>query len=201
MTGTRVRLFGIDAPEARQTCEREGARWDCGEDAVQHLRSLVSGLEIECRQQDKDRYGRIVATCYAAGRDLARSMVNSGLATALPQFSEAYVFDETYARQAKIGLWNSSFQHPADWRAANPSSEPKLTAPRLVQRSAPTRSSASSRTYKNSWGCAIKGNRNRKGQWIYHLPGMPYYEATRAEEFFCTEEAAAAAGYRRAIVR
>jgi hypothetical protein len=46
-----------------------------------------------------------------------------------------------------------------------------------------------------------KGNRNRKGQWIYHVPGMPYYDATRAEEVFCTEAEARAAGYRRAIVR
>ena len=49
--------------------------------------------------------------------------------------------------------------------------------------------------------CNIKGNRNRKGQWIYHLPGMPYYDQTRAEEMFCTEAQAQAAGYRRAIVR
>jgi hypothetical protein len=49
--------------------------------------------------------------------------------------------------------------------------------------------------------CRIKGNRNRKGQWIYHLPGMPYYEQTRAEDMFCTEAQARAAGYRRAIVR
>jgi hypothetical protein len=47
----------------------------------------------------------------------------------------------------------------------------------------------------------IKGNRNRRGQWIYHLPGMPYYNVTRAEEMFCTEADAQAAGYRRAIVR
>ena len=52
-----------------------------------------------------------------------------------------------------------------------------------------------------SGSCNIKGNRNRKGQWIYHVPGMPYYDQTRAEEVFCTEAEARAAGYRRAIVR
>lgn len=35
----------------------------------------------------------------------------------------------------------------------------------------------------------------------YHLPGFPYYEATRAEVIFCAEAQAQAAGYRRAIVR
>lgn len=49
--------------------------------------------------------------------------------------------------------------------------------------------------------CRIKGNHSRRGDWIYHLPGMPYYDATRAEAYFCTEAQAQAAGYRRAIVR
>jgi hypothetical protein len=48
--------------------------------------------------------------------------------------------------------------------------------------------------------CVIKGNRGLHG-WIYHVPGMPYYAETRAEEVFCSEAAARAAGYRRAIVR
>jgi hypothetical protein len=50
-------------------------------------------------------------------------------------------------------------------------------------------------------GRGIKGNRNRKGQWICHLPGMPCHGRTRPEEVFCTEAEARAAGYRRAIVR
>jgi hypothetical protein len=29
--------------------------------------------------------------------------------------------------------------------------------------------------------CLIKGNHSRRGDWIYHLPGMPYYDDTRAE--------------------
>lgn len=37
---------------------------------------------------------------------------------------------------------------------------------------------------------------SRRGDWIYHLPGQPYYAETRAEAFFCTEEEAQRAGYR-----
>ena len=33
MAGIRVRLFGIDAPEGAQNCDRSGARWACGTDA------------------------------------------------------------------------------------------------------------------------------------------------------------------------
>jgi hypothetical protein len=65
----------------------------------------------------------------------------------------------------------------------------------------PVQHYASARSAQTSQGCLIKGNRNRKGQWIYHLPGMPYYVPTRAEEWFCSEAEAQAAGYRRAIVR
>lgn len=43
----------------------------------------------------------------------------------------------------------------------------------------------------------MKGNRRRRGDWIYHLPDMPYCNETRAEEMFCTEAEAIAAGYRR----
>lgn len=46
----------------------------------------------------------------------------------------------------------------------------------------------------------IYGNRNRRGQWIYHLPGMPYYDETRAEVIFCAEAEAQAAVYRRRLL-
>jgi len=51
-----------------------------------------------------------------------------------------------------------------------------------------------------SGGCIIKGNQGANG-WIYHVPGMPYYAQTRAEQLFCSESEAKAAGYRRAKVR
>jgi len=33
LTGTSIRLFGIDAPEGSQTCQRKDALWSCGDDA------------------------------------------------------------------------------------------------------------------------------------------------------------------------
>lgn len=56
-------------------------------------------------------------------------------------------------------------------------------------------------TLRSAGGCVIKGNRSRRGDWIYHVPGMPYHAQTRAEQMFCSEAEARAAGYRRAIVR
>lgn len=54
-------------------------------------------------------------------------------------------------------------------------------------------------------GCAIKGNVNRKGERIYHLPGGRDYArvtSTGADErWFCSEAEATAAGWRPATVR
>jgi hypothetical protein len=43
----------------------------------------------------------------------------------------------------------------------------------------------------------IKGNVNRDGEKIYHLPGQAGYDRVEAEETFATEEEAQAAGFRR----
>lgn len=42
-----------------------------------------------------------------------------------------------------------------------------------------------------------RGVKSRRGDWIYHLPGMPYYEETVPERMFCTEAEARAAGFRK----
>ncbi|MBB6735027.1 phospholipase D family protein [Cohnella zeiphila] len=44
----------------------------------------------------------------------------------------------------------------------------------------------------------IKGNINAKGDKIYHVPGGAQYDRTKAEEMFCTEQEATAAGFRKA---
>ena len=51
----------------------------------------------------------------------------------------------------------------------------------------------------------IKGNVNSKGERIYHMPGQHYYNKTQIDEgkgerWFCTEQEAAGAGWRKAKV-
>lgn len=43
----------------------------------------------------------------------------------------------------------------------------------------------------------IKGNISSSGEKIYHVPTGEFYDATVAEETFCTEAEAKAAGYRK----
>ena len=187
IAGQRVRLFGIDAPEARQSCDRDGQAWACGAASTERLRSLIGSERVACTGDEVDQYGRLLAVCSLAGMNLNQAMVADGWATAYRRYSEAYVVDEGRARAARLGLWSSSFEPPADYRIE----ERHAGAPRARSVS---RGIAALPACGN---CAIKGNRNRRGEWIYHLPGMPYYEQTRAEEMFCSEAEARAAGYRR----
>lgn len=191
VAGQRIRLFGIDAPELDQTCNQDGSAWRCGEAAKAQLEELIADQRVECRGQGVDQYGRMLAVCSGRYGEINRIMVEQGWAVAYREFSDAYVPEELRAKAARQGLWASSFVAPSEYRQS------KLPEP--VQRAA--RAEDRGRQYQSALGCAIKGNRNRRGEWIYHLPGMPYYEQTRPEELFCTEAQAQAAGYRRAIVR
>lgn len=189
--GIEVRLFGIDAPEGKQECSRDGQAWPCGEAAAGKLRSLVEGQTVSCRARGRDTYGRAVSVCSAGGIELNRTMVAQGWATAFRAYAPDYVADEVRAKAARVGIWDSTFELPADYRRQNEE--------RTASAQAPVRQPRASASH--SQGCTIKGNHSRRGDWIYHLPGMPYYNQTRAEAMFCSEAEAQAAGYRRAIVR
>ncbi len=52
--------------------------------------------------------------------------------------------------------------------------------------------------------CGIKGNISRNGDHIYHVPGGEFYWRTRVnlfrgERWFCSEQEAQAAGWRRSL--
>lgn len=115
--GREIRLFGIDAPEGRQTCERaDGSAWPCGREATTLLKRLVSGSAVACRGRDEDRYGRLVATCTAGDTDLGAELVRRGMAVAYRAHSTSYTDEENEARDARRGLWSGRFEAPWEWR-------------------------------------------------------------------------------------
>lgn len=59
MTGVRVRLAFVDAPEAKQTCEKDGADWACGDEATATLAAIIAGQQLTCTVIDTDVYGQI----------------------------------------------------------------------------------------------------------------------------------------------
>ena len=197
MVGDReVRLFGIDAPELDQTCKRDGQDWACGAAARDLFASLVRGKSVYCSQVGTDQFQRALARCVAGSTDLNRTMVATGYAVAFRRYSADYVSAEESAKVGKRGIWSGTFAMPSDYRHA--SEQPVREKPKPDRKVA--RASSSDWAGRARANCDIKGNRNRKGQWIYHVPGMPYYDQTRPEEIFCSEAEAQAAGYRRAIV-
>ncbi len=120
MTGFRIRLFGVDAVELSQTCERDGAAWGCGAEAKAQLAALVAGQAVACEQRDTDVYGRVVAVCRAGRVDLSAAMARAGYAVALRAFSEDYLAAADGAKAQRAGIWGSQFAEPGAWRAAHP---------------------------------------------------------------------------------
>jgi endonuclease YncB( thermonuclease family) len=110
-----VRLKGIDAPEGRQTCRRNGEVWRCGDAARAALSDMIGGETVFCAVSERDRYGRLLARCRARDRDLNAGMVGAGMAVAYG----GYEREEAAAKAARRGVWDSDFQMPRQWREKN----------------------------------------------------------------------------------
>jgi endonuclease YncB( thermonuclease family) len=115
--GERIRLFGIDAPEAAQTCTDAGGNvYRCGQRAALVLDARIGDGVVTCERKDRDRYGRPVAICRAYGEDLGAWLVGLGWAVALRKYSTRYVPAEELAQKRKAGMWAGRFQIPSEWR-------------------------------------------------------------------------------------
>src|SRR5262245_53169901 len=119
IAGTRIRLFGIDAPEGAQTCDVRGKTYRCGQQAAFALSDKLGNRTVECRPKDRDRYQRVVAVCAVAGEDINAWMVAQGWALAYRHYSHDYVGQEQRAADAKLGVWQGRFEAPWDWRRSD----------------------------------------------------------------------------------
>ncbi len=196
----RIRLYGIDAPEGRQDCRRNGEVWRCGDAAAAQLRKLVQGATLRCTPRDTDEYGRSVSVCRSGGTDINAEMVRSGLALAYRRYSSDYVDEENEARAAKRGLWGGEFTRPEDYRRESREEAPRAPQPPTARTS---QGGGGAGTQPPNSRCAIKGNINPRGERIYHTPGSDSYDITviderAGERWFCSEAEARAAGWRAA---
>ena len=123
IAGRRVRLFGVDAPELDQVCQRAGHDYHCGKVARAALWDLVGGLDVSCEAQGAApaEDDIVLATCSAGGVSLNEGMVRSGWALADPQAVDRYQAIQAEAEQARRGLWRGEFEPPWNWRQANSS--------------------------------------------------------------------------------
>jgi endonuclease YncB( thermonuclease family) len=117
ITGARIRLIGIDAPELDQPCTHaRGETWPCGRAATRELRAHVGRQDLSCATRGLDAYRRVLAVCSLPdGSDVNAWMVAQGWAVA-SGFAPTYYAEETQARSAKRGIWSGSFVPPRQWR-------------------------------------------------------------------------------------
>jgi hypothetical protein len=125
----------------------------------------------------------LLAVCRAGGVEINSTLVREGFAWAFAKYSSSYVAEEREARSAKRGVFAAQNIAPWEFRAGR-------------------WGEAEASLLKK--GCVIKGNVNRNGERIYHMPWQRDYEKVVMEEakgkrWFCDEGEAERAGWRRAV--
>ena len=116
LNGEKIRFTGIDTPELKQTCLKEGVKDPCGVTAKQILIDKIGNDNVECINEGKDQYKRTLAECFVNNESLSSYLVRSGYAFAYRRYSKKFVFDENYAKINKIGMWSMEFDYPWDYR-------------------------------------------------------------------------------------
>ena len=180
-----VRYLLIDTPE---TNHPTFGKQPLGSEATAENKRLIESgaVSIEFDEGGRyDDYDRLLAYIYVDGESVQEQMLAAGLARVayvyppntryVDQFEEA----EEQAKSEKIGIWE--YENYATDRGFNASAY----GSQEQQTNVPDDSE-----------CKIKGNINRNGNKIYHMPGQSSYEQTNPEEWFCTEQEAQEAGFR-----
>ena len=119
LNGEKIRFTGIDTPELKQTCIKDGVENSCGVTAKQILIEKIANNSVECISEGKDQYKRTLAECFVNNESLSSYLVRNGYAFAYRRYSKKFVADEDYARINKIGMWSMEFDYPWDYRKNN----------------------------------------------------------------------------------
>ena len=179
--GVIIRLADIDAPELAQKCPGgPKSLRGCGVYVADALADRIRAGVVTCKVESIDEYDRRIARCEHNGTDLSEWLIKQGLAMAYLTFSSRFADQEEQLRSERIGLWQTNFQPPWEYRAKRWET---------AAREAPN-------------GCPIKGNINRDEVRIYHTPwGSQWYGRTKisvnqGERWFCSEREALDAGWR-----
>lgn len=122
--GRKYRLFGVQSC-IRGTAYRspEGQEGDCGLRSLASLAALFSTGTVGCQPVGTAKDEATFVVCAAniddATVDVGTALISSGAAFAatLPSgapVSAAYAVAELAAKDSRRGLWEGSFEHPAD---------------------------------------------------------------------------------------
>lgn len=203
------RLDGIDAPELDQICIDDHADpWSCGLDARDQLTKLINRRAIRCDDLglDKTTKRRHVGICTVEGESasLNQQLARLGFAISAEPALELQVKDEAAAAKAgSHGLWKGCFAAPQDFRLGNKDGALIGRACRS-DRDKEIRAVLFPQDLAQPPACPIKGKFAARARvtgnvGIYQLQGCRSYAGlTRPDRWFCSEDEAQAAGFRRA---
>ena len=206
LANSTFRLDGIDAPAVDQMCIDEHAdSWACGVEARDLLTKLVAGKQVRCGDLGPDpaTKKRRLGVCIIEGEtnSLSQLLVQKGYALADPKGK--FKADELAAKAERRGLWKGCFAAPADFRLWKKDAA-LLGGSCRADRDEQIRSVLFSADPVMPAGCPIKGKyavraRVTGNVGIYHLQACRSYPGlNNSERWFCSEDDAQAAGFRKA---
>jgi endonuclease YncB( thermonuclease family) len=203
------RLAGTDAPEFDQPCVDDHAdSWACGVEARDQLVKLIGKREVRCEDlgEDKTYKNRRSGMCTIAGEPISlnQAVIRSGYAVSSePTAKVGFAGDADKARETKQGLWKGCFVLPSEFRnqakdaplqgASCPSDKDRALRTALFPEELPMPE-----------GCNIRAKLARRARvtghvGIYHVPACQNYASQPLpDRWFCSEDDARAAGYRKA---
>lgn len=108
--GQHIRLYGIDAPEAKQKY---------GHEAEHYLKSLILERDLEIKKIGKGYYNRTLAIVYVDDKNVNTLMLENGYAWVYDKYCKKdWNKFEKRARQKYLGLWSQ--KNPKEpWKFRN----------------------------------------------------------------------------------
>ena len=206
--GVTYRLDGIDAPELDQICIDEHADpWPCGVEARDQLVKLIGDRVVRCEDLGLAPYrSRHIGVCTVQGETatLNQLIVRQGFALNFEPYARGrYKDDEAGARDKRLGLWKGCFISPYEFRRGRKDGT-LLGDSCRADKDQQIRTVLFPEHPAMPPGCSIKGKlavraRVTGNVGVYHLQGCRSYPGTtEPDRWFCTEEDAQAAGFRKA---
>jgi endonuclease YncB( thermonuclease family) len=203
------RLDGIDAPAFDQICIDDHAdSWTCGVEARDQLASLIGGRPVRCEDLGVDAATRKrhVGLCTVEGEttSLNQLLVRQGFALNFePSAKGRFREDEAGAKDNRRGLWKGCFVAPQEFRGGRKDGA-LLGGSCRTDKDREIRAALFPEESAMPSGCSIKGKfavraRVTGNVGIYHLQACRSYPAmTKPDRWFCSEDDAQAAGFRKA---
>jgi endonuclease YncB( thermonuclease family) len=208
--GTAIyRLDGIDAPPVDQLCiDAHAESWSCGAEARDQLAKLVGGREVRCDDLGPDPVykKRHLGVCKIEGDTISLSqlLVQQGFALNVEASATGrFETDEARAKEDRQGLWKGCFAAPEDYRRGKKDGA-LLGGACRADRDREIRAALFPDDLAMPAGCNIKGKFAARARFtgnvgIYHLPACRSYPGlANPDRWFCSEDDAHAAGFRRA---